>query len=70
VVWATEDRVMPLAEGEKLARALGTTQLVEIPDSYTLIALDQPKRLAGEIRRFFAETRTATSPHSNGVEPA
>ena len=69
VVWATEDRVMPLAEGKRLAQALGTGRFVEIEDSYTLIALDQPERLAGEIRRFVAETSTLTRSYSNGIEP-
>jgi pimeloyl-ACP methyl ester carboxylesterase len=70
VVWATEDRVMPLVEGKKLAQALRTSRFVEIEDSYTLIALDQPRRLADEVRHFVAETSSLTSPHSNGVEPA
>jgi pimeloyl-ACP methyl ester carboxylesterase len=51
VVWAGEDRVMPPADGRRLAD-LVHGRLVEIPDSYTLIPLDQPVRLAGAIREF------------------
>ena len=70
VVWSTEDRVMPLAEGKKLAQALRTSRFVEIGDCYTLIALDQPQLLADEIRHFVTEAGTLTSPHSDRVEPS
>jgi pimeloyl-ACP methyl ester carboxylesterase len=43
-----EDAALPLAEN------LPQGQLVEIDDSYTLIPLDQPTRLAAEIRGFLA----------------
>jgi pimeloyl-ACP methyl ester carboxylesterase len=46
VIWAAEDRVMPPAHGRRLAELLPQAKLVEIPDSYTLIPLDQPRRLA------------------------
>ena len=52
VVWASEDRVMPPEHGRRLAELLPLGQLVEIPDSYTLIPLDQPTRLAAVIRSF------------------
>jgi pimeloyl-ACP methyl ester carboxylesterase len=52
VVWATEDRVMPPAHGHRLAELLPQGRLVEIDDSYTLIALDQPARLAEAIAAF------------------
>ncbi|HVV17824.1 MAG TPA: alpha/beta hydrolase [Pseudonocardiaceae bacterium] len=51
VVWADEDRVMPPEHGRRLADLLGA-RLVTVPDSYTLIALDQPDVLAGSIRQF------------------
>jgi pimeloyl-ACP methyl ester carboxylesterase len=54
IVWAAEDRVMPPEHGRRLAELLPRAELVEIPDSYTLIPLDQPRRLASEIRRFAA----------------
>jgi pimeloyl-ACP methyl ester carboxylesterase len=50
VVWATEDRVMPPEHGRRLADLLPQGRLVEIEDSYTLIPLDQPTRLAEAIR--------------------
>jgi pimeloyl-ACP methyl ester carboxylesterase len=50
VVWASEDRVMPLDHGRRLAELLPQGRLVELPDSYTLIPLDQPARLAASIR--------------------
>jgi pimeloyl-ACP methyl ester carboxylesterase len=52
VVWASEDRVMPLDHGHRLAEVLPKGELVEIPDSYTLLPLDQPERLAESIRDF------------------
>ncbi|PZS18578.1 MAG: alpha/beta hydrolase [Pseudonocardiales bacterium] len=52
VVWASEDRVMPPEHGRRLAELLPHGQLVEVEDSYTLIPLDQPVRLARAIRAF------------------
>jgi len=52
VVWASEDRVMPPQHGRRLAELLPQGRLVEIEDSYTLIPLDQPTRLAQAIREF------------------
>ena len=42
VVWAAEDRVMPLEHGRRLAELLPQGRFVEIADSYTLIPEDQP----------------------------
>lgn len=52
IVWASEDRVMPLDHGRRLAELLPQGQLVELSDSYTLIPLDQPTQLATTIREF------------------
>jgi pimeloyl-ACP methyl ester carboxylesterase len=52
VVWASEDRVMPPEHGRRLAELLPQGRLVDVPDSYTLIPLDQPARLAEAIRVF------------------
>jgi pimeloyl-ACP methyl ester carboxylesterase len=46
VVWAAEDRVMPMSEGEALAAAFPRSRLVVVEDSYALVPLDQPRRLA------------------------
>jgi len=52
VVWASGDRVMPAEHGRRLAEVLPLGRLVEVADSYTLIPLDQPARLAQVIREF------------------
>jgi pimeloyl-ACP methyl ester carboxylesterase len=54
VVWASRDRVMPPEHGRRLAELLPQGQLVEVDDSYTLVPLDQPARLAQIIREFTA----------------
>jgi pimeloyl-ACP methyl ester carboxylesterase len=54
VVWAAGDRVMPAEHGRRLAQLLPHGQLIEVQDSYTLIPLDQPARLAQVIRQFAA----------------
>jgi pimeloyl-ACP methyl ester carboxylesterase len=56
VVWASQDRVMPPEHGRRLAELLPQGRLVEIPDSYTLIPLDQPARLAQALGRFRRES--------------
>lgn len=50
VVWAAEDRVMPVEHGRRLAELLPKSRFVEVRDSYTLIALDQPAEMAAAIR--------------------
>jgi pimeloyl-ACP methyl ester carboxylesterase len=52
VVWASGDRVMPPEHGRRLAELLPLGRLAEVEDSYTLIPLDQPARLAQLIREF------------------
>jgi pimeloyl-ACP methyl ester carboxylesterase len=52
VVWAAGDRVMPPAHAHKLAELLPQSEVVEVADTYTLIPLDQPARLAALIREF------------------
>lgn len=54
IVWASEDRVMPLEHGARLAELLPQGRLVEIADSYTLVPLDQPAALAQAIRDFMS----------------
>jgi pimeloyl-ACP methyl ester carboxylesterase len=43
---------MPPDHGRRLAELVPQGRLVEIPDSYTLIPLDQPAKLAQTIRDF------------------
>jgi pimeloyl-ACP methyl ester carboxylesterase len=52
IVWASGDRVMPTEHGRRLAALLPHGQLIEVDDSYTLIPLDRPARLAQIIREF------------------
>ena len=56
VVWAADDRVMPPEHGRRLTALLADARLLEIPDSYTLIPLDQPAQLAEAIREFTSST--------------
>jgi pimeloyl-ACP methyl ester carboxylesterase len=62
VVWATGDRVMPPEHGRRLVELLPQGQLVEVDDSYTLIPLDQPARLAGAIRAFARASEPVNAP--------
>jgi pimeloyl-ACP methyl ester carboxylesterase len=52
VAWASEDRIMPPEHGRRLAELFPDSELVEIPDSYTLVPEDQPALLASHLRRF------------------
>jgi pimeloyl-ACP methyl ester carboxylesterase len=56
IAWAAHDRVMPPEHGRRLAKLLPDARHVEIPDSYTLIPLDQPAPLARELRAFIRDT--------------
>jgi pimeloyl-ACP methyl ester carboxylesterase len=61
VAWASEDRVMPPEHGRRLAGLLPQGQLAEIDDSYTLVPLDQPARLAQLIGDFIGAPQPAES---------
>ena len=52
VVWAREDKLMPLAHAERLADHFENTELVWVDDARTLIPIDQPKVLAAHLERF------------------
>jgi pimeloyl-ACP methyl ester carboxylesterase len=54
VAWASEDRLMPREHGPRLAELLPQGELVEIPDSRTLIPIDQPAALATHLRELLA----------------
>ncbi|MEY9893776.1 pimeloyl-ACP methyl ester carboxylesterase [Catenulispora sp. MAP5-51] len=62
VVWAQRDRVMPPEHGRRLADLIPHARLVEIEDSYTLVPLDQPARLAAEIQSFVAKKPSLLRP--------
>jgi pimeloyl-ACP methyl ester carboxylesterase len=52
VVWAAEDRVMPIESGKRLADSFPNSRYVEIANSRTLIPIDQPAALARTIAQF------------------
>jgi pimeloyl-ACP methyl ester carboxylesterase len=54
VVWDREGRMMPNEEGRKLADCFPDATYLELDDCYTLIPIDQPRRLASAIREFVA----------------
>ena len=51
---------MPPEHGRRLAELLPDARHVEIPDSYTLVPLDNPRALVAEIRAFLADTAATT----------
>jgi pimeloyl-ACP methyl ester carboxylesterase len=55
VAWASEDRIMPPEHGRRLAQCFPNARLVEIPDSYTLVPIDQPEVLAAQLRAFLSD---------------
>jgi pimeloyl-ACP methyl ester carboxylesterase len=52
LTWAPGDKYFPISYAERLASEAGNARVVEIPDSSTFVALDQPQRLADEIAGF------------------
>jgi pimeloyl-ACP methyl ester carboxylesterase len=60
IAWASEDRLMPLEHAHRLAELLPRSHLVEIADSYTLIAEDQPTALITHMRKFLTDAQLTT----------
>jgi pimeloyl-ACP methyl ester carboxylesterase len=52
LAWAPGDRFFPISYAERLAGEAGNARIVRIPDSKTLVPIDQPQRLADEIAAF------------------
>lgn len=52
VVWAREDRMMPLAHADRLVELYPDARKVIVDDSWTLIPEDQPQVLAELLRAF------------------
>ena len=50
VIWPADDRTMPRSYGARLADLLPQGRLIEVDDCSVLMPLDQPTRLADEIR--------------------
>ena len=57
VVWAAEDKVMPIQAGRRLAASFPHSRFVEIPGSRTLIPIDQPQALARSIAAFVGDPK-------------
>ena len=55
IVWAREDKLMPVAHAQRLAGHFENTCLVWVDDSRTLVPIDQPSALARHIRRFMED---------------
>jgi pimeloyl-ACP methyl ester carboxylesterase len=52
VLWGSDDRLMRPANGRRLADAFPNARLVEVPDSYVLMPIDQPAVVARELGAF------------------
>jgi pimeloyl-ACP methyl ester carboxylesterase len=55
VVWAAEDKVMPIKAGRRLAASFPDSRFVEIEYSRTLIPIDQAPALAAVIAAFVSD---------------
>jgi pimeloyl-ACP methyl ester carboxylesterase len=69
VVWAAEDKVMPAAAGRRLAASFPHSRFVEIPNSRTLIPLDQPRALADAIATFATNPLSRRERHASYEPP-
>lgn len=57
VIWAAQDKVMPLTHADRLARLLPQApEPILIGDSYTLVPLDQPGASPRRVREFVSRT--------------
>ncbi|NJA58485.1 alpha/beta fold hydrolase [Streptomyces sp. NEAU-H3] len=52
VLWAPENKLMPLAHGKRLAALLPAGRYAEIPDAGVLAMIDRPEAVAGELSAF------------------
>ena len=55
VVWPTEDRVFPAEGARRLVDTMPRAELVEVGDSYSWVAEDQPDELVTALRGFLRE---------------
>lgn len=55
VLWASEERVMPVAHGRKLAAIIPGARYEEIDDCFTLMPLDRPDVVADRLAAFAVE---------------
>lgn len=59
LVWGSDDRVFPLAYGQRLAATLPDAELVPVADAYTFVPEDQPEALVDAVLRFVAQRAVA-----------
>lgn len=52
IVWAREDRMMPLEHADRLTEVFPDARKVIVEDSWTLIPEDQPEEMAKALREF------------------
>ncbi|AUH68570.1 MULTISPECIES: alpha/beta fold hydrolase [Gordonia] len=52
LLWATEDRMMPVEHARRMVDEFPDARLVEIADSWTLLPEDQPEQVAAALREF------------------
>lgn len=62
IVWDSEGRMMPIEHGRRYAELFPDARLVEVPDAYALIPVDQPMVLASELRQFIRSGARSTDP--------
>jgi len=55
VLWASEDKVMPVEHGRRLAEVIPHARYAEVDDGYTLLPLDRPDEVADRVAAFVAE---------------
>lgn len=56
VIWASENKVMPMEHARRLVELMPQAQLHIIDDAYVLVTLDQPQRVAQLIGAFLENT--------------
>jgi pimeloyl-ACP methyl ester carboxylesterase len=59
LLWARNAPYFPFAHAERWVEILPDARLVEVPDSYTFVSLDQPAVTAREIATFVRERQNA-----------
>ncbi|MFT4087099.1 MAG: alpha/beta hydrolase [Gordonia sp. (in: high G+C Gram-positive bacteria)] len=52
LLWATQDRMMPVEHARRMATEFPDATLVEVLDSWTLISEDQPEEFAAQLKAF------------------
>ena len=52
IVWAAEDRVMPIEHARRITALMPDSELVEVPRAYTLLTIDAPDAVARALQAF------------------